>query len=339
MPTFRSPSNAFPPHLSASQGYGGAMVWAIDMDDFRGVCEHEGPYEKSPLLNILHEHMKSYVVPTAPATTTAKVHWWETTTAATTPSTTAASTSAATSDTSTSPSTTEMTSTAAEASSTTDESSLTTTEPSSATTDGRPHEAQHTKPHVQQLPEPQNEQGAGGDVPAPEKCEEGEFYADEEECEKYKRCVFGAYVSFSCQLGTVWDQEMTSCIHPHDSQRGSCNPSDRIMAESEARQVVHDENSATEESVGLIQGWFQQFRPRPVIGHLLPAEFDQLDIADEAAPPPHRIGSFQFQHPRPLLHAFHRPFPHMVDDEEVEKVLRDLPKDEQTKESSGKTKL
>lgn len=38
--------------------YAGAMVWAIDMDDFHGLCG-----DRNPLMNVIHEGLKGYNVP------------------------------------------------------------------------------------------------------------------------------------------------------------------------------------------------------------------------------------------------------------------------------------
>jgi chitinase len=44
------------------------MTWAIDMDDFQGLC---GP--KNPLITVMYNAMKGYVVPTPNFSTTPRV--------------------------------------------------------------------------------------------------------------------------------------------------------------------------------------------------------------------------------------------------------------------------
>lgn len=57
-----------------ARGYGGAMTWAIDMDDFRNLC---GKGHHS-MMKVLYDGMKDYIVPIPPPmTTTTAVTWWK----------------------------------------------------------------------------------------------------------------------------------------------------------------------------------------------------------------------------------------------------------------------
>lgn len=54
------------------KGYGGAMTWAIDMDDFHGTCG-----DKNPMITVLHDHMSVYKVPEAPPAIKPPATWSE----------------------------------------------------------------------------------------------------------------------------------------------------------------------------------------------------------------------------------------------------------------------
>ncbi|XP_050311557.1 endochitinase [Anthonomus grandis grandis] len=165
-----------------SKGYGGAMTWSIDMDDFQGIC---GP--KNVLLHILHANMKGYKVPEPTISTTPRPEW------AKPPSTPS-------SDGTTSVGTSTQFSTTTE--------KLTTKKPRPSTTNKPSTSSSST------TSESTNE------IDYPTSCK-GDFMPHVD-CTKYYRCDHGKPKEFSCQAGLVYHTVSNICNWPSNADRPEC---------------------------------------------------------------------------------------------------------------------
>ncbi|XP_050726647.1 endochitinase-like [Eriocheir sinensis] len=159
-----------------ANGYGGAMTWAIDMDDFHGTCG-----TVNPLITVLHNGMQSYTVPIPPPTTTTpRVTWWK----------------------------------PWNPSSTTPTSIVTQAPPASQTTiPTGPPAGPPTAPSGQTDAPPVKPPGGQIHDAPPEftDCSLGDGFFPHQQCSKYILCVHGKPQIFSCGAGTVWDPVKKNC--------------------------------------------------------------------------------------------------------------------------------
>ncbi|XP_072933371.1 endochitinase [Epargyreus clarus] len=178
------------------KGYLGAMTWAIDMDDFKGLCG-----EVNPLMKLLHKHMSSYTVPPPRTGNTTPTPEW-----AKPPSTPADPSEG-------SPIPTTTTTTSAPRPSTT------TRKPQTSTTASveEPSPAEPSKPDIEEPPA-ENEV----DSQLPRCTSEGDYMADKKRCDKYWRCVNGEAMEFTCQHGTVFNTKLNVCDWPDNADRDEC---------------------------------------------------------------------------------------------------------------------
>ncbi|KAJ4446604.1 hypothetical protein ANN_13301 [Periplaneta americana] len=164
------------------KGYLGAMTWAIDMDDFHGLC---GP--KNQLITILNDNMKGYVVPTPHVSTTPRPEWDR-------PPSTTPSGDSGTTSTTTSTTTTTGTTTTSSKTPTEDPGTGTNSTPTTPTTPSSTIDCSNANADF---------------LPAPE-------------CNKYYRCVYGDPVLFTCEPGTVFNIEKNICDWPENANRTDC---------------------------------------------------------------------------------------------------------------------
>lgn len=203
-------------------GYGGGMIWAIDLDDFRGVCGR-----KNALLEVMNDKLKGYKVNVPDRdklTTTEKPRpSWEsgqwtpsTSTTTTTTTTTTVTTRAPTSSSSTESSmtTTKSTSTSPENTGSTSEKPSTvcmitpesTTASSSVTSSVTPTESPpRHQPPSHMCADPSTN-----------------YISNPEDCNEYYWCVHGEPRNAKCPPGTLWDSRTTRCDWPDNVKRTDC---------------------------------------------------------------------------------------------------------------------
>jgi chitinase len=236
-----------------SKGYAGAMTWAVDMDDFHGLC---GP--KNGLMQVLYDGMKDYTVPEPSFATTPRPEWarppstppsdvaFDAPLAPTTRSTTerpkptkpAASTTKKPRPTKTTrkPATVEVT-TAAAAEETTSRrttrrrrtrttTTAATTERTTTTTTTEKAEEEVPEEEVEEEVEENNQPAPASDTPAmgEPNCKDANrdveaFYPDED-CTIFWRCDQDVPKKFNCKEGLIFNGNV--CDWPANSNREEC---------------------------------------------------------------------------------------------------------------------
>jgi chitinase len=229
------------------KGYAGVMNWAIDMDDFRGVCG-----TKDVLIDVLKNAMKSYIVPVpTPLGNDTRPDWLRP------PPSTAVDfpVTEETPEVSESPEVPEETQPPEEPIITIEPLGLTSTthrpvtesstsrvsvvailQPkptsSSSSSESPPEEISKPKPQKPVKPKPEPSvspspspkptdatdgpaSGSSGNAVDPPKldCEKQQYYKHEN-CRKYYWCVHGKPTEMSCQPGLEWDDEKKRCDWP-----------------------------------------------------------------------------------------------------------------------------
>nr|UDL18258.1 chitinase-like protein [Bemisia tabaci] len=216
-----------------AKGYGGAMTWAIDMDDFHGLCG-----EKNALMKILHKNIKGYKVPEPTFTTTPRPEW------ARPPSTPAQPgeypvrpVKPGSKPPSWVPSTTTST-TPQYTQPSTSSTYWPQPSPTTTTTTKRPYEEPDTprpfppyrpqqpeRPPTRPPPSPSTTTTTSTEAPEapsgePDCRQDG--YRPAARCDQYYQCVYGKPILFTCKPGTVWNQIMMICDWPENSNRADC---------------------------------------------------------------------------------------------------------------------
>ncbi|XP_030562853.1 endochitinase [Drosophila novamexicana] len=207
-----------------AKGYAGAMTWAIDMDDFHGLC---GP--KNALMQILYNNMRGYRVPEPTRETTPRPEWAKppstspnsdeavsnvqptTTTRKPKPKPTSTGVRPTSAPAPAVPSTTEKPTTKKP------KKPKTTTTTTTTTTEA-PELTEEPEPIVD--PEENATTGIEFD-PSEIDCTNRDF-VPHPNCRKYFRCVHGKPVEFECKEGTAFHTVLNVCDWIENSDRYYC---------------------------------------------------------------------------------------------------------------------
>lgn len=229
------------------KGYKGAMTWAIDMDDFQGLCG-----EKNPLIKVLHDGMKDYIVPESTMTTTPRPEWARPPSTKATledtpdlvPTTRKSTTVRTTKKVTTSTSTAKSEAPASTEASVTQESTTkkkkkkkktkttTTTMPTTPMS-----EVTEAKPSDEMQP---NNVGA----PDCTKVDPEMFYMDPSDCSKFFRCAADVAVSFTCEAGLFFNGQV--CDWPNNVNRDECK-------KEELNDDIEDETRVEKEEMTTVE--------------------------------------------------------------------------------------
>ncbi|XP_033216441.1 endochitinase [Belonocnema kinseyi] len=181
-------------HFIKKKGYAGAMIWALDMDDFKGLCG-----KPNALTHILHDNMKDYEVPEPTHKPPPRPEWSRP------PSTTPSPGSGQTKPPTQKPQTQKPS----------------TTRPP-LTTPSR--ETEETTPRPTWSEKPTSTPNPIGDIDENSneiQCGEQDFMPSRF-CTSYYRCVYGKPLKFQCRDGLLYNPETFLCDWPQNVDRDNC---------------------------------------------------------------------------------------------------------------------
>jgi len=264
------------------KGYAGAMTWAIDMDDFNGVCG-----EVNALGKIMYNNMVDYVVPKPTISTTPRPEWarppstqasFDDPIPVTKPSSMKPSKKPTRKPTTTSTSTTVATTTEeiivqtestakpsrkpSRKPSKTKKPKRTTTTTTTTTTTEEP-EPEEPEPEIpEEMPEIPEEVPEEVESPVDEvevqqdtldesgapNCEDPKInkehiYPNLKDCTKFFRCDHDKYVEFNCEAGTVFNEKSQVCDWPTKKHRKTCKQAFLKLKEGDEMTTETDETT------------------------------------------------------------------------------------------------